>query len=746
MRASGRFAGRFAGVIFLCSAALSAAYVVLPVRVASRPWLFVVLGLVTAVGVFSLLAPWDRWPRAATLALVPSAFGFIAAGRILGPLQPYTYGLFFLVIFVWIGATQPRWTSVKAAPFAAVAYVVPIFLRPETDPYGAASALVSLPVAIFVGEALALMRHREIRTSERSRALARAIAVFASELDEGRLLEVFVREVRGVLGAEHVVLLRLDAGTVRRVASEGVGRDGRRWLEDYEGTSLEGDPAYDEVLSKGERLLLPDVRRDPGPLSEASVEALGIRSILALPVSGPEGVAAILTCLETTRPRRYSDEDIDLARTLIDELSVALQNAELHARVQEVAREDALTGLGNRRAFREDLEHELVRAGRYDRPLILLLVDADGFKDVNDEWGHAPGDRVLRSLGALLAESGRDPDRVYRVGGDEFAFVLPETDRRGGRAAAQRIRRIVRRAYLGVPGLGLTVSVGTASFPEQGTTVDELFGLADDALFQAKTLGGDIVGPTAGDRPTLVELSSVLAGRGLQAVFQPLVDLASGGALGYEAFGRLQRPDVPTALLFRMAGSSGRVPALDAALRRVALLKARDLPEEAVLFLNISPLTLEDEGFRPGELRREVVSAGLDPGRVALEVTEEWRVADSRALVSALEGCRREGFRLALDDFGVGVADLELLARVHFEYVKVDMTFVRESSGVSERPGVLRSLCLIGREAGAVTVAEGVETAESLRLVTEVGFTAAQGFVLGRPDGAFAVGSRRPTA
>lgn len=734
MRSSGRFAGRFAGAVFVCSAVFTAAYVVLPVRVASRPWLFVLIGLVVLVGTLAWFAPWDRWPHAATLALVPLALAFIAAGRVLGPLQPYTYGLFFLVVFVWVGVTQPRWTSLKVAPLAAIAYVVPILVRPEADPYGAASALVSVPVALFVGETLALMRDREIRTSERSRTLARAVAVFASELDEERLLEVFVREVRGILGAEHVVLFRLEGSTVRRVVFEGIGPHHREWLEGFEGASLEGVPAYDEVLSKGERLVLPDVREDRGPLSEATLEALDLRSVLALPVSSPDGVAATLSCLETARPRSYSDEDIHLARTLIDELSVALQNAELYARIQEAARNDPLTDLGNRRAFREDLAEELDRAGRYGRSLTLLLVDADGFKRVNDEWGHAPGDRVLRSLGMLLVGAARGPDRVYRVGGDEFAFVLPETGRSGGEAAAHRLGRIVRRAYLGVPGLGLTVSVGVATFPEQGTTVDELFGVADDALFQAKSLGGDIVGPRAGGRTPLVDLPSVLGGRGLRAVFQPVVDLASGGTLGYEAFGRLLRPEVPTPLLFRMAGTSGRVPVLDAALRQVVLREVRALPGSVPLFLNISPLTLEDEAFRAAELCREVVAAGLDPEQVVLEVTEEWRAPDSAVLVSALEACRRMGFRLALDDFGVGVGDLELLARVPFDYVKADMTFVRGSAGASERPGVLRSLCLIGQETGAVTIAEGVETVEDLWLVTEVGFVGAQGFALGRPS------------
>src|SRR5207244_7963037 len=180
--------------------------------------------------------------------------------------------------------------------------------------------------------------------------------------------------------------------------------------------------------------------------------------------------------------RHYTPDEIALADAIAGQMSAAFQNARLYEKTLEAARQDSMTNLGNRRAFHERLESEVERARRHRRTLSLVLLDTDTLKNVNDEWGHLAGDRVLVRLSSLLDRQRRAEDGAYRIGGDEFALILPETPSSGGSILAERLRRRIQRERLGVgEDLHLTVSVGVSSFPEHAVNADELFERADTA-------------------------------------------------------------------------------------------------------------------------------------------------------------------------------------------------------------------------------------------------------------------------
>jgi EAL domain-containing protein (putative c-di-GMP-specific phosphodiesterase class I) len=205
--------------------------------------------------------------------------------------------------------------------------------------------------------------------------------------------------------------------------------------------------------------------------------------------------------------------------------------------------------------------------------------------------------------------------------------------------------------------------------------------------------------------------------------------------MAFEAFCRLDPAagHTPTTTLFRAAAASGRVAEFDALCRSIALSSSGEISPDVLLFLNVSPAAMEADDFDVNQIVQAVTAAGLSVERVVIEITEHDRTPRSTRLVRSLKACHEAGLMLALDDFGAGGSDLDLLAGNRFDFVKVDMSFVQGANGVDTRRRVLRGLALLAVETGAFAIAEGIETVDDLRLVRELGFTAAQGFLLREP-------------
>jgi diguanylate cyclase (GGDEF)-like protein len=453
-------------------------------------------------------------------------------------------------------------------------------------------------------------------------------------------------------------------------------------------------------------------------------------------------LVGLLWVAESSRNRHYRRREIALADAIAGQVGAALQNARLYERTLEAARQDAMTMLGNRRAFHERLEAEVERARRHRRTLSLVLLDTDTLKNVNDQWGHLAGDRVIVRLASLLDRQRRTEDGAYRIGGDEFALILPETPSSGGSILAERLRRRIQRERLGVgEDLHLTVSVGVSSFPEHAVNADELFERADTALYEVKRSGGNavaIAGPRDAVGPGMkygIDIRKVIDEGRIVAVYQPIFDLSEGDVMGYETFCRLDPAlgPTPTPSVFRAAGTLGLVAALDRRCRAVALRGAANLPSDKLLFINVAPAALEAPAFDPIEIVGVVDALGLKREQVVLELIEQERSAASKLLAHNLKLCRDAGLRIALDDFGAASADLDFLALIAFDFVKIDMSFVQGANGVETRRRLLQSLQSVATGVGAYVIAEGIETLDDLRLVKEMGFQAAQGYFLRAP-------------
>jgi diguanylate cyclase (GGDEF)-like protein len=415
------------------------------------------------------------------------------------------------------------------------------------------------------------------------------------------------------------------------------------------------------------------------------------------------------------------------------------------AALEQAAMTDSLTKLGNNKAFYDDFEREIARAKRHGQALVLALIDVDDFKAVNDKSGHLHGDAVLAGVGERLRTM-RQEDRGYRIGGDEFALILVETDPEAAGLALGRLQADIRES-----GLGATVSIGYVNL--RGEQLDaEPYELADTALYEAKRLGrnqtvcfADISGSVSAFSPGKAEAVRTMIAQGrVSTAFQPIWDMQSTRPLGFEA---LARPFPELGLAgpqeaFDVAQRIRQLPELDMLCTRSTLAAAANLPAGSVIFMNYSPASLAHAGFDPQAFVDMAGAAGLLPGQIVVELTER-RIDDPTLVAERVAALRALGVRIALDDTGSGHAGLEILSKVRFDFVKIDRGLVVEAMENAEARGVLAGIIAIARETGSYLIAEGIETGAMLDFVHSVhmpkggrftGVRGIQGYLLGRPE------------
>jgi diguanylate cyclase (GGDEF)-like protein len=417
-----------------------------------------------------------------------------------------------------------------------------------------------------------------------------------------------------------------------------------------------------------------------------------------------------------------------------------------HRNVMRRATQDPLTELGNHRAFQEELQRALSFAARRGEPFAVALVDLDDFKYVNDTQGHRHGDEVLIALAGVLS-SGRTEDRAFRIGGDEFALLFPGTD---GSGAEEALERMLAAARHGTRPVSFTAGVAALT-PSTGDDAAVVWEQADAALYEGKRSGGSaiVVFDDVAELLSVVTPEKVRALRALldepslEVAFQPIWRLRDQSLLGVEA---LARPwdgygfDGP-ADAFAVAEKIGRAHELDSLCRSAALARAGALPDDALLFLNVHPQTLDHDALDGDRLLRAVTEAGLDPARVVLEITERSHARLARVIAGAAR-LREAGFRVALDDVGCGNSGLETLRQLPVDYVKIDRSIIAGAATDVSAQAVLVAIVAYARRTGALVIAEGIESeavltfvrhAHELDAMRDLSIEGGQGYLLGRP-------------
>ena len=430
-------------------------------------------------------------------------------------------------------------------------------------------------------------------------------------------------------------------------------------------------------------------------------------------------------------------------------------------KLRHLADHDGLTGLYNRRSFEERLAHEVAMARRTGLEGVMVLIDIDGLKEVNDTLGHAQGDELIRSVGDLLAGRLRETDIVARIGGDEFAALMPNTPAEDAKRVAEELLRTIRShgIVLGAQRLRPTACAGIASLEEGRADSNDVMVAADLALYEAKEHGRDrveIYRPAAGEegRKTMRAAWSQRIRYSLdEGLFmpyrQPILDLASGAVKGYELLARMRaeegEPILPGAFL-PTAERSGMVRELDRrmtwwAIEAISRSEAEGKP--TFFEVNLSARTLADEEM-PGLLARLVEKAGIDPSLLMFEITETAAVGNmenARAFANAL---RNVGCKFALDDFGAGFASFFYLKHIPLDTLKIEGDFVRGLRSNRTDQLLVQHMAELARGLGLETVAEFVEDEETLEILASYEIDSAQGYFIGRPEPAFPDGAPTP--
>ena len=429
---------------------------------------------------------------------------------------------------------------------------------------------------------------------------------------------------------------------------------------------------------------------------------------------------------------------------------VARASRTLHAqaeRHEHAANHDELTGLPNRRALLAVLRRTIEAAGRDRTSCALLLLDLDGFKDLNDTLGHGAGDALLREIGPRLERALAGRASVARVGGDEFAVVLPAgSDEATARRAAADVRAALAPAF-GLDGLEVVVeaSVGVALFPGHADDSAGLLQRADVAMYQAKRdRTGVEVYDSARDcssRERLALAADLRAGLGrgeLEVHFQPQAGLRDGAIVGVEALVRWRHPErglLGPAAFVDLAETSGlarplALEVLDRSLAQVAAWAEEGL--SVTVAVNLSVANLLDTRL-PDDVAALLEGAGVEAERLVLEITESAVMADPARCSSVLQPLRELGVGLALDDFGTGYSSLAHLRDLPVDELKVDRSFVARMAEQDEDAAIVRSTIELGHALGLRVVAEGVEDVAAWRCLRDLRCDVAQGYFLSRP-------------
>jgi diguanylate cyclase (GGDEF)-like protein len=711
------------------------------VAVALLPWSWAVVSVAAGAAMAKALA--RQAPRKAAFNTAKDTLGAAAAAAAF-----YMVGVAPLTAVE--SASGPSWVTYAAAlGIAAMAYAVvdtitmtPVIAMASRTPWrrvlaqdadmGAAVRVADLMIAaatvgLYVVDPLLLAatplavvvtyltnRHR-LHLREERRAWQR-LAASTDALSTVGLDKIVPTAIRGAADLFPDLEIEVRLG---RHGSERIVRG------DQSGLSYDGDPGSAPAVS-GQAI---NVRLESGP--GAGHEAGELR-------------------LRFRGEVRLSDREQHMLTTFAAGLSTAIRNASAYAEVSRLADQnaydathDALTGLPNRRQLNERAAELMRQPGEGN--VALMLLDLDYFKEVNDTLGHDAGDRVLVEVADRLREAAGDA-LVARLGGDEFAVVFAGV--RGSGAASRQARTVLESLRQPMELGGVPISLHTsAGLAVAGSSTDpgELLRRADVALYQAKDSGRQVaIYARARDSADLGRLA--LAGELPRAVedgeftvgFQPIVDLASGQAVGAEALSRWRHPDLgelpPSTFLGLVERSGLLAPFTQAVLDRALTAAAswRDAGFDLQIAVNVSPRSLADPDL-PKMVLHALETIGVDPHRLTLEVTETTSLGRLDIVSRGVSALRDAGVKIALDDFGTGHSSMSVVFHVPVDQLKIDRQFVAELDSSREAKALVSSTIELGRNLDLTLVAEGVEHAHQRQMLWELGCTSGQGSLFGWP-------------
>ena len=418
---------------------------------------------------------------------------------------------------------------------------------------------------------------------------------------------------------------------------------------------------------------------------------------------------------------------------------------EARRQIEFMSQHDALTGLPNRTRLQQFLDNKLKAGPTREKPLVMLSLDLDRFKPVNDLLGHAAGDAVLNVVSARLSECVRQDDLVARFGGDEFVLILSELGTQSNvESLCQRLLDSIEQP-IDIDGQQsfISASIGISMAPNDAMEASELLRYADIALYEAKAGGrstwrfysGEMNSKIIERRRLETDLRFALQHDELRLHFQPRYRIADGTLVGVEALVRWQHPErglIAPDTFIPIAEQTGLIIALSNWVISTACRHAAAWPESVFVSINLSPIE-----FKSGDLVERIETAlresAISPARVELEITESVMLEDAEGALEMMQTLKKLGVRLAMDDFGTGYSSLSYLRTFPFDGLKIDRSFLSRMDDSEDDRAIILAIVGLGHALSLTVTAEGIETAEHLDMLKAVGCDEGQGYFLSRP-------------
>jgi len=576
-----------------------------------------------------------------------------------------------------------------------------VSILPDPTQSVSSTALPTTPLAILVCVASFIIillalgavaldvreRHRAEREADRMHGLANAA-------------------VEGLVVCDGNVIVTVNdsfATLIGQPAARLAGSSVESWLTD--------DAARTSLFAKSNQALETNLRRHDGSMIPAEIMRRQIDYA---------GRPAQVLAVRDLRARRKSEQHI-----------------------RYLAHHDALTSLPNRTYFNSRLEEEIARCPQ-DKMIAVLCLDLDRFKEINDLFGHATGDKVLQTVARRVGRLLDDNHMMARLGGDEFAIMLTElSEADTARSFVEQILSALR-VKGDTPETGsISCSIGIATYPDDATDRETLFTHADTALYRVKTEGRSgyrffetDMGHEMRERRRIEhDLRQAIARNELQLVYQPQLDVQTGQVTGFEALLRWHHPErgsVSPAVFIPIAEEAGAITTIGEWVLRQACREAASWTQPLMVAVNVSPMQIYDPNFAQ-TVHTVLLETGLEPRRLELEITETALIRELNRALLSLRQIKALGVQIAMDDFGTGYSSLSNLRAFPFDKIKIDGSFIKSVDHNDQAATIVRTVLALGRGLGLPVLAEGVETAAELQFLRDQNCDGIQGFLIGRP-------------
>jgi diguanylate cyclase (GGDEF)-like protein/PAS domain S-box-containing protein len=555
-----------------------------------------------------------------------------------------------------------------------------------------------------------------------------------NEVTERRLAEEALRESE----ARYRLMAENSTDMISRTSNRGIllyASDASRRLLGYEPSELVGRSFFDFVFDADRE----EVRHLSSLIHESGPTTFAYR------VEKKDGS---LVWFETTS-RSIHDITTGKLREVIGVSRDVTERKKVEEQIEYQAYHDALTGLPNRRLFRDRLTVALAHARRMKHPLAVMFLDLDRFKVVNDTLGHSTGDELLKAVGMRLQTSLREEDSIARMGGDEFTILLADlkTPDDAAKIAQKVLDTVAQPLRIDNTELFVTTSIGIALFPSDGDSAEALLANSDRAMYRAKDAGRNsyqmftpAMNSRALERLALEnDLRHALDRGELELHYQPQISIATGQVSGVEALLRWNRPG------FGLVGPKDFIPIAEETqlivpigewVLREACRQAREWqsnrPAGFRMAVNLSPRQFQHSDL-PIVIASALEFSGLAPGDLELEITESLAMQNTTRTIATLRRLREMGVQIAIDDFGTGHSSLNYLRSFPIDSVKIDQEFVQEIETSAADRAIVSAVIGMARGLRLRVTAEGVETESQLEFLREQGCQEVQGFLFGEP-------------